>query len=82
MPQLADQANWAGLLGRKGVSAGTVFPADLDEVDLAKLIYEALNNIDLQQNAKNLADELSTEDGVGNACKLINSGLSALNAIF
>ena len=73
IPHLSDQIYWGTTLRRLGVAPKIIHRRDLDEKRLSQRIAEVLSSESMGQKARELAEKVRTEDGVGTAVNLIES---------
>ena len=73
IPHLSDQIYWGTTLRRLGVAPKIIHRRDLDEKRLSQRIAEVFSSESMGQKARELAEKVRTEDGVGTAVNLIES---------
>lgn len=76
MPIFADQFFWSGRMQSLGVASKAIAAKDYQSENLAALLKIALRDEDLSRQAEKLSQELSTENGVGNAVAYLRKRLS------
>lgn len=76
VPHLADQAFWGKRVELLGAGPGLIPREKLTASALANAIHIAVTDDRMKRNAKGLGEKIRTEDGIGNAVKLMEGYLA------
>jgi UDP:flavonoid glycosyltransferase YjiC (YdhE family) len=75
-PFFADQPFWAHLVYKRGAGTKPILRKNLTVENLADSITKAVTDVDIRKRAAALGECIRTEDGVGNAVKIISQSLT------
>lgn len=75
VPHFEDQPFWAKRLFDLGVAPKAILHEELDVDNLSQAIDAAVNNADIKRRSTALGERIRSEDGIGNAIRLINDYL-------
>ena len=71
IPHLADQSYWSGRLHKLGVAPKILYRCDMTAKRLAQRIRETISSKSMAEQARVLGEQISAEDGLRTAVKLI-----------
>jgi UDP:flavonoid glycosyltransferase YjiC (YdhE family) len=75
VPHFADQPFWAMRLFDLGVAPKAILHEELDVENLSQAIDAAVNQADIKRRSAALGEQVRSEDGIGNAIRLIGDHL-------
>jgi sterol 3beta-glucosyltransferase len=71
-PFLGDQPFWGNVIYQRGAGPKPIPQRRLTAYNLAEAITQATQDVEMQQQAKELGEKIRAEDGVGSAVEVVH----------